>query len=181
MSACESYHANPPILECCDRTDQGYQNLYATTDWIAQIGDDIYAVSALLRWVHPWKTALLVAANISLVIILFAVPFHRLLLCLVVAAFSDGFVHRYKYRVLSWYNAEFLTWFRQTFGERSNAEGELVPVKKPEPLFPPEPVQVKIFGMTLNCSSKSSLHRVRNLLNSMPNDRDLDGKCFVFP
>jgi len=36
----------------------------------------------------------------------------------------------------------------------------------------PSKVEVTLFGMKLKCSRKSSLHRVRNLFNSLPNDRD---------
>lgn len=36
----------------------------------------------------------------------------------------------------------------------------------------PSKVTVSIYGMKLKCSRTSSLHRLRNLMNSLPNDRD---------
>ena len=139
------------------------------------MGDDVYAVSALLRWVHPWKTLLLVTVICVLIVILLIFPFHRLLLCVVVASFSDGFVHRYKYRAINWYRRQCRKVSRRVIvGTELN--GAVAPVEEK----PPKPVEVRLFGMTLNCSSKSSLCRLRNFLNSMPNDRDLDGRLSTF-
>ena len=140
---------------------------------LARLGDDFYALSSLIRWVHPWKSIVLVSLICVMIIVFALVPFHRLLLCLVIGSFTDGFVHRYKYRAINWYRRECLPRYRRFVAGKRARLNEFKELKE---LRSPDPVQVKMFGMSLNCSAKSSLHRVRNFLNSMPNDRDLDGK-----
>jgi len=86
----------------------------------------------------------LLVAIISLATLVVTFPFHRLLLGFVVSAFAEGFVGHLKRR-------------------RWKVSGEK-----------PPKVTVSLFGMKLTCSPTSITHRIRNILNSLPNDRDFE-------
>jgi hypothetical protein len=115
-------------------------------NWLARLGDDIYAIQSLIRWAHPRKTVALCLGLSLASIIVSLFPFHRVLFVMVVFGFAEGFYAKYKWVWLTWY-------FK---GGR------------------PTKVEVEILGTKLKCSRKSGLLRVRNLLNSLPNDRDYE-------
>ena len=113
--------------------------------WARRLGDDIYSIQSLLRWRHPWKTRALYLALLILLAIVSLFPFNRLLFFSVLCGFGEGFYAKYK-----WYLPQLFKGGK------------------------PPKVDVQILGTKLLCSRKSVLLRIRNLLNSLPNDRDFE-------
>jgi hypothetical protein len=114
--------------------------------WLARLGDDIHSVQGLYRWAHPVKTAVFFATLVLAIVALSLCEFRHLLLAFVLLFYGEGMWARYK-RV----------WFKFLF---------------PQPKLPK--AIVTILGLKLKCSASSFFFRVRNLLNSVPNDRDFD-------
>jgi hypothetical protein len=112
--------------------------------WLARLGDDIYSVQSLYRWAHPMKTATILCALLLFLLAVSLFEFRHVLLSLVLLFYGEGLWSRYK-RV----------WFKFLF---------------PYPKLPK--AIITILGVKLKCSAKSNIIRVRNLLNSVPNDRD---------
>ena len=114
--------------------------------WLARLGDDIYSVQSIYRWAHPMKTAMIFLTLLLILLIVSLFEFRYVLLSIVLLFYGEGLWSRYK-RI----------WFKFIF---------------PHPKLPK--AVVTILGLKLKCSAKSNIIRIRNLLNSVPNDRDYD-------